>query len=261
MSLIDVRKIFTASLATSSISYIRHYNFNSSTVSDIPITLENNGDEIPITVNMTTTKPWMKIVDPSTGQSKLYPSGNVVLQTGSSAIVVLKVDLPVEIENEPAPKITEYVNFNIKSGSFPIIIPDGGVLPKNEIVVEQDIYTINVGQVVEVNITVYDADGNQAFDRNVNWRSTNMSVVQIEEPQNTEIDYNPYSPRYIRGISPGTATILVISPTDSSPISNSFEVIVRDSSDLDTTTGGNQGGGSTAGGIGRGDTGNENDFI
>ena len=209
MSAYNIREKFSYAIASSSIDYIRNYNFNSATVSDIPLSMVNSDSEIPITVNMTATVPWIRIVDPNTGNNLRYPNGNVVLQPSSSAVVLVKLDLPSDIENTPESILYPNINLEIKSGSFPIILPSSTALPKNVIVTQNDIYTIDVGERVEVNICVYDIDGNQDTSAIVEWNSNNMSIVQVEPPQNTQVDYNPYTPRIVRGISPGQTTVVV----------------------------------------------------
>ena len=209
MSIYNIREKFSYILATSSIDYIRNYNFNTKTISDIPLRMANSDTEVPITVNLTTTEPWIQIVDPITGLDKKYPNGNVVLQPTSSAVVLLKIDLPPEIENIPESVIYPNISLDIKSGSFPIISTSSQQTPKNTIVVPQTTYTINPGERVQVDITVYDINGELEKDVNVIWKSNNMSIIQVEEPENTQIDYNPYTPRIIRGISPGETTVTI----------------------------------------------------
>ncbi len=102
MSTYNIREKFIYALATSSIEYIRNYNFNTSTITDIPLALGNTDTEIPITVNITTTVPWIQIVNPTTGANLKFPSGNVVLGPTSTSVVLVKVDLPPEIENVPS---------------------------------------------------------------------------------------------------------------------------------------------------------------
>ena len=239
MSAIDVRKLFSYTIATSSISYIKNYNFNSNTVSTIPLSMANSSEELSLTVNITTTYPWVSVVDPTTGTNKKYPQGNIVLGPTSSSVVFVKIDLPPELESQPNREINDlYISLDIKSGSFPIITTgqtQTGL--KNIIVVENDIYYINVGERVPVNITVYDVNGDQDLSALVEWNSNNMSIVQVEEPQNTEVDYTPYSPRYIRGISPGTTAVNIITQ-DSSDRSASIRVTVRQTATDTSTSGG-----------------------
>lgn len=205
MSSYNIREKFSYILTTSSIDYIRNYNFNTGSVSDIPLIMNNSDEEVPITVNITTTVPWLRVIDPTTGTNKKYPEGNVVLEPSSSAVVIVKVDLPSEIEEQRAPApLYPNISLDIKSGSFPIIpSASSPQAPKNTITVSQTTYTIDPGERVSVDITVYDAEGLPEKDTFVVWRSNNMSIVQVEEPENTQVDYNPYTPRIIRGISPG----------------------------------------------------------
>jgi len=214
MSTYNIREKFIYALATSSIEYIRNYNFNTSTITDIPLALGNTDTEIPITVNITTTVPWIQIVNPTTGANLKFPSGNVVLGPTSTSVVLVKVDLPPEIENVPSSSIYPDISLDIKSGSFPIISPPATTGSqsdnKNTITVPQSTYTIDPGERVQVDITVYDVDGNPVKDVfNVVWKSNNTSIVLVEEPENTQVDYNPYTPRIIRGISSGETTVTI----------------------------------------------------
>ena len=228
MSTYNIREKFSYVMTTSSIEYIRNYNFNTASVSDIPLSMANSDIEVPITVNLTTTEPWIQIVDPITGADKKYPNGNVVLQPTSSAVVLVKIDLPPEIENIPESVIYPNISLDIKSGSFPIISPTSAQQNlKNTITVSQTTYTIDPGERVQVDITVYDINGDPEKDANVIWRSINMSIVQVEEPENTQIDYNPYTPRIIRGISPGETTVTITAGPERQ---NSITFIVRDTS-------------------------------
>jgi hypothetical protein len=231
MSTYNIREKFSYILATSSIEYIRNYNFNTASVSDIPLSMANSDTEVPITVNLTTTEPWIRIVDPITGADKKYPNGNVVLQPTSSAVVLVKIDLPPEIENVPESVIYPNISLDIKSGSFPIISPTGSTTDtssrKNTITVSQTTYTIDPGERVQVDITVYDINGNPEKDANVIWKSDNMSIVQVEEPENTQVDYNPYTPRIIRGISAGQTTVTITAGPERQ---TKITFIVRDTS-------------------------------
>jgi len=213
MSTYNIREKFTAVLATSSIEYIRNYNFNTTTVSDIPLTMANSDTAVPITVNITTTVPWIQIVNPTTGANLKFPSGNVVLGPTSTSVVLVKIDLPPEIENVPSSSIYPDISLDIKSGSFPIISPESTgsqANNKNTITVPQSTYTIDPGDRVKVDITVYDVDGNPDKDvPDVVWKSNDTSIVLVEEPENTQIDYNPYTPRIIRGVSPGETTVTI----------------------------------------------------
>lgn len=250
--LYDIRRKFSYTITTSSIEYIRNYNFNTSTVSDIALEMANSDDTIPITVNMTTTDPWIRIVNPTSGVDLKYPNGNVVLQPTSSTVVLVKIDLPPEIESIPESTIYPNIVLDIKSGSFPIIAPAGGgsEATTNTIIPENNIYYLQIGERISVNITVYDAEGNQDLTAAVNWRSNNSSVVQVEEPQNTEVDYNPYTPRIIRGISPGETTV-TISADDNRTATIAF--IVREPAGSDSSGGATRGTARESSGGGRAD--------
>jgi hypothetical protein len=232
MSTYNIREKFSYVLATSSIEYIRNYNFNTSTVTDIPLAMANSDTEVPITVNITTTVPWIQIVNPTTGANLKFPSGNVVLGPTSTSVVLVKIDLPPEIENVPSSSIYPDISLDIKSGSFPIISPPAPTGSqannKNTITVPQSTYTIDPGERVQVDITVYDVDGNPVKNvPDVVWKSNNTSIVQVEEPENTQIDYNPYTPRIIRGISSGETTVTITAGPERE---TSITFIVRDTS-------------------------------
>lgn len=228
MSTYNIREKFSYVLTTSSIEYIRNYNFNTATVSDIPLVMNNSDETVPITVNITTTLPWMQVVDPISGVNLKFPSGNVVLNPTSSKVVLVKIDLPPEIENLPSASIYPNISLDIKSGSFPIIPPTSSQQNlKNTITVPQTTYTIDSGERVQIDITVYDETGLPEKDANVIWRSINMSIVQVEELENTQIDYNPYTPRIIRGISPGETTVTITAGPERK---TSITFIVRDTS-------------------------------
>ena len=227
MSILDVRKLFVYRMFTSSVSYIRNYNFNSSVVSTLPLSMSNSSEEISLTVNITTNVPWIGVVDPNTGNNRKYPNGNVVLGPTSSSLVYIKLDLPPELETD-TPKdepISSLITLDIKSGSFPIIGQDNetGNKPTNVIVVENDIYNINVGEIVPVNFTIYGSNGTVEPIAVVTLRSDNMSIVQ-EVPQEENGETISYSPRYIKGISPGTTTVTI---TANDNITTSIRVTTR----------------------------------
>ncbi len=205
MSAYNIKKLFSYNIATSSLEYIRNYNFNTATVSDIPITMYNSGSEIPITVNITTTEPWMQIVDPTTGISKKYPEGNVVLQPTSSVIVVLKVDLPPEIENRPESVIYPSINLEIKSGSMPIITPATVEAPKNIIVTSTDSINISTAEQIEVSVTIYDVNGNIDTTSQTTWSTINPGVAQVIEP----VEVVDYRTRSIISVAPGTTELVI----------------------------------------------------
>jgi hypothetical protein len=202
MSAYKIRDKFSFVLATSSIDYIRNYNFNTATVSDITLDMANSDEQIPITVNMTTTVPWIQIVDITTGNSLKYPQGNVVLQPTSSTTVLVKIDLPPEIENIPESTIYPNISLDIKSGSFPILPPTRGGDENNRIVVSEDIVFLDVNDSTELEFTIYDENGNPDL-------SVGFDEVQLDiDNAVASADYNQefvtsYSPITIRGIAAG----------------------------------------------------------
>jgi len=201
MSIYDIRKKFNLVIApeSRSISYVRYYNFNSATVTDIPMYMENIDTDTPITVNISTTKPWMVVVDPETGNDLRFPSGNVVLPPSSSKSLLLKIDLPPEIENELKSDLYENVIVKITSGSAPIIRPtntDGTTSndnPKNTIVTDRSEYLIQYGKRMTIaGISVYDANGNLDPTAEVTWVSDKPNYVRVldaneDNPQIREV--------------------------------------------------------------------------
>jgi hypothetical protein len=232
MSTYKIRDKFSFVLATSSIDYIRNYNFNTATVSDITLAMANSDEQIPITVNMTTTVPWIQIVDITTGNSLKYPQGNVVLQPTSSTTVLVKIDLPPEIENIPESTIYPNISLDIKSGSFPIIPPASGDT-NTGIVVNEDIIFLNVNESTELEFTIYDENGNPDL-------SIGFDEIQLLDIDNLvasagyEQFVTSYSPITIRGTGAGETvlnisargfstpvTIRVLGPSSSGPGPNS----------------------------------------
>jgi hypothetical protein len=210
MSVYNIREKFSYTIATSSIDYVRYYNFNTTTVSSIPIQMTNSDEEIPITVYISATKPWIQIVDPTTGADLKNPNGNVVLGPTSSSVALIKIDLPPEVESEPTSVLYPNIILDIKSGSFPIIPQNNNNSSKRNVIIpENDIYFLGVGESVEVNITVYDSEGNQDLSAEVDWRSNNRNIVRVEEPENTQANYNPYTPRNVIGVSSGETTVTI----------------------------------------------------
>lgn len=225
MTIYNIRDKFNYTFPIPSIEYIRNYNFNTSVVTDLPLSMSNSDDSIPITVDITTTVPWMSVINPTTGTTVKFPNGNVVIQPTSSVAVVVKIDLPPEIESSNSSSIRPNIILDIKSGSFPIITPSStnqntgqNNNPKSTIITEATTYTINVGERVDVNITVYDNQGIPNRNAIVNWLSNNMSIVQVESQQNNQTNYNPYTPRTIKAISPGETTVTVTAQDINEPL-------------------------------------------
>jgi len=67
-----------------------------------------------------------------------------------------------------------------------------------------------------------------------------MSIVQVEEPENTQVDYNPYTPRIIRGIAPGETKVTITAGPERQ---TSITFIVRDTSSDSSGEGGGGGDG------------------
>jgi hypothetical protein len=120
-TIVNVFSAFAYYIPTSSINYVRNYNFNPSTVTQLPVILENKSNDYPITVDITTSHPWVNILNPTTGQSAKIPSGNVVIPTSSRLTVNMSVDLPPEIEAITVASTAVSMSFYIRSGSFPLI--------------------------------------------------------------------------------------------------------------------------------------------
>lgn len=206
MSTYKIREKFSFVLATSSIDYIRNYNFNTSTVSDITLDMTNSDEQIPITVNMTTTVPWIQIVDITTGNSLKYPQGNVVLQPTSSTTVLVKIDLPTEIENIPESTIYPNISLDIKSGSFPIVPPTRGGNKNNRIVVNEDVVFLNVNGLTKLEFTIYDENSNP--DLSVGVDEVRLDIDNAVASADYDQEFvTSYSPVTIRGIAAGETTL------------------------------------------------------
>jgi hypothetical protein len=148
--------------------------------------MENTDTEVPITVNISTAEPWMVVVDPETGYDLRFPSGNVVLPPQSNKTVLIKIDLPPEIENQLESDLYKNITLNISTGSAPIvkiINPDGSTSnnnPKNAIVADRSEYLIQYGKRMKIaGISVYDADGNLDRNAEVTWVSDKPNYVKV----------------------------------------------------------------------------------
>lgn len=132
MSTYNIREKFSYVMTTSSIDYVRNYNFNTSTVTDIPLIMSNSDEQTPITVYIKTSMPWIEVIDPTTGASVVNPVGNVVLPPSSSTAVLVKIDLPPNIESNKINNLKESIFLEIKSGSFKIEQPTQTTNTTNE---------------------------------------------------------------------------------------------------------------------------------
>lgn len=205
MSVYNIREKFSYNLATSSLDYVRNYNFNTTTVSNIPLLLRNSDETLPMTVDMTTTDSWLRIVDPQSNKDLRYPSGNVVLPPSSSKLVYVKIDLPPNIEEIPETVIYPSITFNLTSGSNLIVTPNETQgKPTNALIVPANI-NLQIGETQLIVIKVYDSTGVEEDGGQVDWTVQNMSIAQLSY-QSTEVD--SLDRRIIRGISPGTTKII-----------------------------------------------------
>jgi hypothetical protein len=228
----NIREHFSYVLTTSSIEYVRNYNFNSATVSDIPLVLSNSGSTIPITVNMTTSDEWVKLVNPITGKSVRMPEGNVVVTPNSNVVVLVKIDLPENIETIPQTTIYPSITFDIKSGSALIVAPtppdETTGTTKNTIRAPSTI-ELTVGQVQEIVIHVYDNAGVEEDAGSATWEVDNTNVAIIEE-SDTQVD--GLNRKNVRGVAPGTTKITYVAGTRKT----TTEVTVTGTTNTSTTT-------------------------
>jgi hypothetical protein len=210
MSLFDIDKVFTAIFPTRSIEYIRNYNFNNTTATQLPLVLNNTSTEVPITVNMSASAPWVSIRDPQTAVNLLYPNGNVVLAPTSSKTVVVIVDLPSDIENRPGTiTLRPEVLLDIKSGSFPIVRPVDAPPPSQteRIIVSNDTVLVNVNGTTSLEFTIYDENAVPDFTVTLD-----EIAFSVDDPTVASADYDyqlitSYSPVTIRGLSVGTTKL------------------------------------------------------
>lgn len=163
MSIFDIDAVFSYVFPTSSVDYVRNYNFNTTTATNLPLLLINSDTDIPITVNITTTDSWVEIRDPNTAVNLKYPIGNVVLQPTSSKLVFVKVDLPPEIENiSGSITVRPNILLDVKSGSFAIVPPrvqPAGSEDLERIDVSTDAVIVYQNEQIPVEFTIYDEKG------------------------------------------------------------------------------------------------------
>jgi hypothetical protein len=213
--IINVKKAFAYALESSSINYVRNYNFNAATVTDIRLNLFNKDQTTPITVYMSGSVPWVKIKN-SNNTDITFPKGNIVLPPSSSQTVLVQIDLPTEIEAVETIAVYPDIRFRVISGSFPIT--SSAPPPNtNAIVLNQDLVTVEVNKQSDlIEAYVYDANGLLEASPEVVWTSNNTSIVQIDEEkqgdgESSQIDLSKNTQRYLRGVSPGQTTVRVTS--------------------------------------------------
>lgn len=224
-SIYNILEKFSYSFSSQSIDYIKNYNFNSSTVTDIRIQMENSDDKIPITVNMSASYPWMRLRDAQTGRNVQSPLANLVLSPTSSATVLLRIDLPPDIDALESASIDTEITFDIESGSFLRIAPEDpqpdSTPPKNVIVVPSQT-SLTIGQHTILSIRTYNLEGQLENAGQIEWKIDNMSVVQFVSYDDINIppplaDGNEVvAIKIIRGLTPGTTTITYTDPTNPS---------------------------------------------
>lgn len=152
MSLYDIRKDFSYALASSSIDYIRNYNFNPDTVTILPLSMSNANDKIPITVDISTSEPWIQITDPITGRNLKVPDGNVILQPTSSQGVIVSVNLPPELDYIKEAAIYPNILLTIKSGSYPRQ-NTRGVVDNREVLITPSATSVKPGEQITLVLT------------------------------------------------------------------------------------------------------------
>lgn len=246
--IIDVRNVFSYILTTSSINYVRNYNFNSATVTDIRLLLINSGSAYPITVNVSASVPWIRIKNSTNNADITFPTGNIVLPPSSSTVTLVQVDLPTEIENVIDTAVYPDLYIKVVSGSYPIVAST--VTPTvNNIAVSSDIVRVYVDEQSElITVGVYDTSGQLEISPFITWESADTSIADIDERKvgdTTQYDIVTNTERYIRGVSVGETTVTVTSGTKTATI----RVIVSEKS-MDAGGGNESGGGNGSGGGG-----------
>jgi hypothetical protein len=179
--LVNVRKAFSYQLESSSISYIRNYNFSVSenTVTDIPCLLNNSEDSYGLIVSMSASVPWIRVIAPN-GNDITYPAGALYLQPTSSTTVIVRVDLPREIEDQPESVVTPQLFFGVASGGL-----QGGAAFADSLQANVDVVRLQAGEISErIIATEYDENGLPVSVQNVTWRSNipNFAEVIDQEP-------------------------------------------------------------------------------
>jgi len=213
MSLFDIDTIFAYEFPTSSIEYIRNYNFNTASITELPLLLYNSSSEVPITVDMTVTQPWVAIRDPQTAVDLRYPSGNVVLPPTSSRLVSIFIDLPPEEESKSGTvTLRPEIELNIKSGSFLIVpkTPESSGSRRSDRVVPTD-YTVRVGngQSTLLDFVIYKEDGTPDFEVTENELRFEPGDAAIISAYYEYQAVTSYSPVTIFGLVVGTTTLAI----------------------------------------------------
>lgn len=233
--IIDVTKAFSASLSTSLLEYIRHYNFDANTSSDIIIDMQNSDEETPITVDITIDPDydWIDIVD-SRGHSVKSPAGNIVLQPSSTDTARILIDLPPEYDtSDISDKLNVEVVFKLEAGSHPSTNTTTNVA--NTIVfngydADNPIITVQKGDTITVGVTVYNSAGKIDSTNKIEWLSDNRLVFTTDSSAVLDDQSRSAIQRYtggavnltrtnkITGIGVGEATLTVTAGTSEGSI-------------------------------------------
>lgn len=214
-SLVNVRSAFSYTLLTSSVSYLRNYNFNSATVTDLRMGLVNRDETVPITVNISASVPWIRIKNDE-NIDITFPTGNVVLAPSSSQEVFLTIDLPPELEEEDNIFYPD-IHIKVESGSKPIGEAPSSPAERDAIVLSQATLTLGVNQSIKITAAVFDQFGiRQVFPR-LEWQSEDTLVARVLSVGQVETQFIPGldddSAKYIRGVSVGATNIIVTDGT------------------------------------------------
>lgn len=212
MSIYIVNEKFQYTLTTSSVEYIKNYNFSDATVTTIPATISNidsgstNIPAIPITVNITTSDPWLEILDPVTNTSLKYPSANVVLQPISSKQILVRFNLPPDIDVLSSASLEPKIIFDLQSGSRPIstTTTNGGV---SNIIVGPDTITMYVNDIQTIGVQVFGQNGELQPNVALDWKIDDVNIVDFTEEEQQQI--GAYQTREMRGLSTGSAVLRV----------------------------------------------------
>ena len=124
MSAFNANNAFSYSFPTSSINYVKNYNFNDSTTSNLDLVVRNLDKDGSITVNISTSKPWITIIDSASRQNVTYPTRNIILEKNTSRNLQVVVSLPPSIDSLQSARLNEALVFNIVSGSVPVTNPE-----------------------------------------------------------------------------------------------------------------------------------------
>lgn len=218
MSLYNVREKFKYTLPTSSVEYVKNYNFSADTSTTVPIIIENidsGSGALPITVNISVSDPWVSVINPSTQRSLIYPVGNVVLQPSgsisSSKTISVTFNLPPDIDVLPSASLEPRIHFDLLSGSFPINAEDiGGSSgpPLRNIIVAPDFIDMYINDMQTIIVYAYDNEGNVQSDIALAWTVSNSNIIQIvNEAPVQPADFVTY--KIIKGVGIGTATLTI----------------------------------------------------